>query len=405
LDWIVMKALEKDRQRRYETANALAMDVRRYLNDEPILARPPSRYYRVKKLVQRNKVAYASGIAVALSLITGFGVSTRLFLQEREARFEQARLRQKAEEARAEAERARANEVQLRKEAEAREKVTQAVVFLSHGETEKADALLDSISVELFSPSTEATTVFRELGMWNMLQGRWQQAANRYLVLVQVNKVDKAEQGTSVTFDFLTAAPLLIEAGDTKAYDQLRHEALVRLGDTSDPGGAEQLVKISLLLPGDDAIMSQMEPLVQLIAASLKNYKQQENGGWHLASWRSLALALWEYRRGNFDTTLEWLQKSSSYPEQSQSCVAAVHILRSMAFFKLHQLEQAETELNVGREMIHAYFGKKLEIGNDKSGRLGGWIMNPIFLREAEGLSENSRSVKNNHATKTIKNW
>src|SRR5262249_32317422 len=55
LDWIVMKALEKDRSRRYETANSFAMDVQRYLADEPVLACPPSSGYRLRKFVRRNK--------------------------------------------------------------------------------------------------------------------------------------------------------------------------------------------------------------------------------------------------------------------------------------------------------------------------------------------------------------
>ncbi len=53
LDWIVIRTLEKDRARRYETANGLAMDVQRYLDNEPIMARPPSRVYRLQKLVRR----------------------------------------------------------------------------------------------------------------------------------------------------------------------------------------------------------------------------------------------------------------------------------------------------------------------------------------------------------------
>ena len=55
LDWIVMKALEKDRNRRYETANGLAPDVQRYLNDEPVQACPPSAGYRLRKFVRRNR--------------------------------------------------------------------------------------------------------------------------------------------------------------------------------------------------------------------------------------------------------------------------------------------------------------------------------------------------------------
>ena len=60
LDWLVMKCLEKDRTRRYETATALAMDLQRHLNDEPIVACPPSRSYRFGKLVRRNKVMFAA---------------------------------------------------------------------------------------------------------------------------------------------------------------------------------------------------------------------------------------------------------------------------------------------------------------------------------------------------------
>ena len=76
LDWIVMKALEKDRERRYESANALAADVQRYLNDETVQACPPSTAYRFQKLARRNKAALATSLLVAAILIIGIGVST-----------------------------------------------------------------------------------------------------------------------------------------------------------------------------------------------------------------------------------------------------------------------------------------------------------------------------------------
>jgi tetratricopeptide (TPR) repeat protein len=71
LDWIVMKALEKDRGRRYETANGLAMDIGRYLADEPVLASPPSAAYRMKKFVRRNKGPVAAAAALLLALSAG----------------------------------------------------------------------------------------------------------------------------------------------------------------------------------------------------------------------------------------------------------------------------------------------------------------------------------------------
>src|SRR5579864_858069 len=71
LDWIVMKALEKDRNRRYETANGFAMDVQRYLADEPVQACPPSAGYRLRKFARRNKDPVLAAALVFLSLVAG----------------------------------------------------------------------------------------------------------------------------------------------------------------------------------------------------------------------------------------------------------------------------------------------------------------------------------------------
>ncbi|MEO6596996.1 MAG: tetratricopeptide repeat protein, partial [Planctomycetota bacterium] len=71
LDWIVMKALEKDRSRRYETANALAADVRRYLAGDAVVAAPPSAGYRVSKFVRRHRGVVVAGAAVAIALLVG----------------------------------------------------------------------------------------------------------------------------------------------------------------------------------------------------------------------------------------------------------------------------------------------------------------------------------------------
>jgi tetratricopeptide (TPR) repeat protein len=75
LDWIVMKALDKDRDRRYESASALAADVQRYLDDEPVQACPPSAAYRFSKFARRNRAALVTSGLVALALIAGTGVS------------------------------------------------------------------------------------------------------------------------------------------------------------------------------------------------------------------------------------------------------------------------------------------------------------------------------------------
>jgi WD40 repeat protein len=93
LDWIVMKCLEKDRARRYETASGLAMDIQRHLNNEPVLASPPSALYRLQKLARRNKLAFAAVGAVMAALTIGVAVSTLEAVRARHAEREQSRLR------------------------------------------------------------------------------------------------------------------------------------------------------------------------------------------------------------------------------------------------------------------------------------------------------------------------
>jgi tetratricopeptide (TPR) repeat protein len=97
LDWIVMKRLEKDRARRYETANGLARDIERHLKDEPVVARPPNKLYEFQKTVVRHKFGFGAGAALVLVLTAGVLVSTWQAVRARKAQREQVRLRQVAE--------------------------------------------------------------------------------------------------------------------------------------------------------------------------------------------------------------------------------------------------------------------------------------------------------------------
>jgi eukaryotic-like serine/threonine-protein kinase len=85
LDWIVMKALEKDRARRYETANGLTADILRHLKNEPVTARPPTPLYRFQKSVRRNKFAFSALGAVLAALVIGLGIAYWQFLEKSKA--------------------------------------------------------------------------------------------------------------------------------------------------------------------------------------------------------------------------------------------------------------------------------------------------------------------------------
>jgi serine/threonine protein kinase len=97
LDWIVMKCLEKERDRRYETVNSLALDIRRHLNSEAVSARPASRLYRLQKLMHRNQLAFAASATVLLVMLGGIGASSWQAIRATQAEQEQSRLRLQAQ--------------------------------------------------------------------------------------------------------------------------------------------------------------------------------------------------------------------------------------------------------------------------------------------------------------------
>ena len=112
LDWIVMKCLEKDRTRRYATANDLAHDVKRHLNNETVYARPPSPAYRIRKALRRHKLVFGAAAAVVAALVAGIVMSTWEMMRARDSQRE--------------ADAARNNESRRRVEAETAEKTAQA---------------------------------------------------------------------------------------------------------------------------------------------------------------------------------------------------------------------------------------------------------------------------------------
>jgi WD40 repeat protein/serine/threonine protein kinase/tetratricopeptide (TPR) repeat protein len=97
LDWIVMKTLEKDRTRRYQAAIDVANDIGRHLNNEPVIACPPRKLYRLQKMIQRNRLAFTAATTVAAALILGTAVSAWQAVRANRAKREQIRLRQEAQ--------------------------------------------------------------------------------------------------------------------------------------------------------------------------------------------------------------------------------------------------------------------------------------------------------------------
>jgi len=374
LDWIVMKALEKDRRRRYETVNGLAMDIKRYLNSEPVIARPPTRLYRFQKLVRRNKVVFIAGSAVAAALLIGLGISTRLFILERDAR-------QWAVVAERQAELARANEAQLRRLAETREKITQATVLMNNEKYEEADRLMSEVAVT--QPTVEGAAVFRTLGEYHALQNQWKDAADRFNTMMQIDQLD----GWDVcTLDYLEYGPALIKQGGNESYERFREAAVARFTSGSYPF-ADRIIKISLLLPANEKLVKALLPMAGVAAQSF-NTNAQASDDIFLAAWRSVSLALMEYRSGNYAKAADWAHRCLGYPEHIAPRTETARVILAMSDFRLGKTSEARSELGQAREIIENKFKGQMERGTPVRGFWFDWEFAQILLHEAVSLIE-----------------
>jgi eukaryotic-like serine/threonine-protein kinase len=377
LDWVVMKALEKDRARRYETANGLAMDVQRYLDQEPVVARPPSKWYRLQKLARRNRVVFVSGAAVTAALIFGLGVSTWLFLREREARQE--------------AEQGRASEALLRRQAEARAAIAQAAALVGENQLEAANQVMAGVAFP--ESGMEGEAVFRPLGDWAAVQGHWARAAEYFKMLV---RADQMETWNVATLDCTRCAAALIEAGDKQGYDRFRREIIKRFASTQDPVVAERTVKNSLLLPADKAILTAMAPLANLAvkAVPVGTPTAREEPWPGAIAWRCDSLALWNYRRGRYSEAVGWCERCLSYGNDNPARVATADAILAMSYYRLGQPKNASTALTFSRNLFHTNMENGLTLGNGGRGYWFDWMLARILANEAAALDGKPSSAE-----------
>jgi len=364
LDWIVMKALEKDRTRRYETANALAMDIQRFRENEPIVARPPSTLYRLQKLVRRNKTVVAATSAVAAALVLGLGASLLLFFREREAHQravaaerEQARLRQHAEEV-------AALEVKLRMKAEVGQKYASAGLYLSQGRYDEAEKLVNEIPV-----NAAASGLYNVFGMIHAISGEWPAAVSNFTHVVDLMPDDH------LGYHYLT--PLLLQVGDVEGYYRLRERLLRHFGATNDPVIAERTVKDCLLLPA--AASNQFNAIAAMAEKAVT--AGPEHKQW---PYFTFVKGLLEFRRGDFSSAVDWLQKTLGFKGDIYRKVQATAVL-AMCQHRLGQREQARTTLEAALAMARTelpHLGRKRALGE----QWNDWIIAHWLVREATSM-------------------
>jgi len=361
LDWIVMKAMEKDRTRRYETASDFARDIQHYLTNEPVTARPPTTVYRFQKLVRRNKTACAALGAVAAALIVGLGLSLYLFMREREAHHravaaerEQARLRHLAEAG-------LKAEGRLREQAEVGRKYGEVGLLLSQRRFAEAEKQVNALPVH-----PAAASIYSVLGTVHAGREHWPQALTNYSKVMAMRPNDPS------AYHFIAA--ILVQMGDREAYRRHCEAILRRFAETTDPVTAERMAKDCLVLPPPAAHLPVLSKMVDVAIAASANKAMP---------YFEFAKGLAEYRLCRFESAAGWMEKVAAVKADMYRTVQAQMVL-AMAQQQLGKTSQARETLSNGLELADTRFPKGGEGSLDD--QWNDWILAHSLMREAKAL-------------------
>jgi len=236
--------------------------------------------------------------------------------------------------------------------------------------------------VPVSKPSLEIAAQLRALGDLDAINGRWQDAAERFATLVTVNQLDGWD---TVTMDLLKLGPALIESGDTNGYERFRQTMLTRFGNETN-SGTERIIKISLLLPANQELIQTLVPQAEIFQKLYAGARYGTAQNAATAVWRAVTLALFEYRRGNYAEAAGWCHFCLAYPNHSGARDAAAHVILAMSCWRMNQPQEAQLEFNKGKEMIEIKFKSGLDQGNAAQGFWFDWDFARILLREATGL-------------------
>ena len=379
LDWIVMKALEKDRARRYATANGLAMDIQRYLSGEVVLARPPSAGYKLQKLFKRNRLMFIGLGLMFLLLIVTLAVTVRLVLTQRRQVMWAAAIQLEAKAIRyARDGNPDAAAATLRESLAIRRRYVDGeppnitAEFVLDGlirmrKISEAEALLD----EILTPTALARSESRDLVLLRAdlcaQDGKWQTALSDAMWLMKVQPENSSR--------YHLLAPLLVATTNLSAYQNLCQKIVERFSNTTDVNIADQMAKDCLILQSAGVNLKTVAAMSGLAVTNGK-----ASGAYHFFQ---CCEGLAQYRLGNYQEAAKWAQAAAknSFPHSQAEAYAVL----AMARYKLGNEIDARQMLSNCNHVIESRLAKPGEsLGQDWKD----WIIAHALQSEAKQMIE-----------------
>jgi tetratricopeptide (TPR) repeat protein len=275
------------------------------------------------------------------------------------------------------AEKARANEAALRRQAEAREKLTEAVMLVNQGNYEGAARLLEAMKTPPTRPSLDGVSALRSVGEWLALQGRWREAASRFSALMEIDKLDP---WGPVTLDYQSCGVVLVESGNLEVFERFRDEAVARFLTETNGDAAGRVLKTCLLPPVHEETVVQLRPLGELVEKWTAAQPPATRAGW-----AAVPIALWEYRTGDF-AKAEAYCRNGLDPNDLSSRTPTIRLILAMACYRTGLETEAREHLARARALVEDKFKLGLDRGTPGIGMWYDWVFARVLLREAKGL-------------------
>jgi serine/threonine protein kinase len=385
LDWIVMKSLEKDRERRYATVNGFAMDVRRFLGGEAILARPPSTFYKLVRFVRRHKLFCASACFVLVLFIICLVVTSRLIMDERQMRNDLAvdqaalqarRMMDAGQTIKAVDKYVAALELQKKffglDQPRAADLLGAAFgILVSLGKTDDAFKLLEQypippqVNLDRGDWLTLRATIFAR-------QGRWREAGAAAALGVKLRPDQQL---------YHALAPLLVAQRDIEAYRKLCPEMVAHYAGTTNASTADVVAKDCLILSSSGADLDSVATFAETAVTFGKGERPY--------TFYLCTKALADYRQGKYQEavggTSAILKDPFPYTQAEGSAVLA------MAQFRLGQTNEAHAAFALLEKIVQEKLpapGSR-DLGSDWKD----WIIAHALLDESRSLIEGVNST------------
>jgi len=281
---------------------------------------------------------------------------------------------------------ARREEARLHQEADLRGEVAYAAVRIKYNDLAGADKLLADVPIERTPSSLEAAQAFGAVAYWNMQAGRMKEAAQRYTSMMRaIASVDNSDLPT-VSINVLPAGATVAYAEGKEPYEDVRRMIIERFSGTTNGVVAEQTLKSCILLPADAKTLHSLEPLARVVEHAIEHKEDLIGTDFHYTAWACFAMALWNYRVGDFNESARWVDKGLAFPDDNEARVASTVILRAMIEQRSGKPAIARASFTEGSAPVkraftgNAWIMAKLPISWFE------WIDAALLDKEADGL-------------------